>query len=122
MAFGIKRGVNISHWLSQSRQRGAARAEWFTAQDVQYIAGLRGTGGGYDHLRLPIDEVQMWDEEGNREEAAFDLLDASLEWYADMMATFNDHDIAWANWNYKGSFGIVTADGQDTGLAEVLLS
>ena len=45
-----------------------------------------------------------------------------LAWYADMMATFKQFDIAWANWDYKGSFGIVTVDGRDTGLAEVLLS
>jgi len=80
MAFTIQRGVNISHWLSQSQQRGAARAAWFTEQDVQYIAGLRGAGGGYDHLRLPVDEVQLWDEDGRRIEEAFDLLDASLDW------------------------------------------
>jgi endoglucanase len=45
-----------------------------------------------------------------------------LAWYVDMMATFKQFGIAWANWDYKGSFGIVTADGRDTGLAEVLLS
>ena len=45
-----------------------------------------------------------------------------LAWYADMMATFKEYGIAWANWDYKGSFGIVTADGQDTGIASVLLA
>jgi endoglucanase len=80
MAFTIRRGVNISHWLSQTRQRGAARAAWFTERDVGTIAGLRGAGGGYDHLRLPVDEVQLWDEDGRREEAAWELLDAGLDW------------------------------------------
>ncbi|MBN1936017.1 MAG: cellulase family glycosylhydrolase [Anaerolineae bacterium] len=75
MSFTLKRGTNISHWLSQSRQRGAARRAWFTEKDVQHIAGL-----GFDHLRLPIDEEQMWDEAGNPEAEAFDLLDAALDW------------------------------------------
>ena len=75
MAFTLKRGTNISHWLSQSRQRGEARRAWFTQKDVQYIAQL-----GFDHLRLPIDEEQMWDEAGNPQTEAFDLLNAALDW------------------------------------------
>jgi len=38
------------------------------------------------------------------------------------MQTLNERDIAWANWDYKGSFGIVDASGQDTGIASVLLA
>jgi endoglucanase len=49
--FEIRRGTNISHWLSQSRARGAERRAWFTEDDVQRIAGW-----GFDHIRLPIDE------------------------------------------------------------------
>ena len=45
-----------------------------------------------------------------------------LAWYRDIIQTFVEHDIAWANWDYKGSFGIVTVDGQDTGIAQVLLA
>ena len=89
MSFTLSRGTNISHWLSQSKQRGAARAAWFTKKDVQYIAGLRGPagarglGGGFDHLRIPIDEEQMWDDQGRKEAEAFDLLDAALDWCAE---------------------------------------
>ena len=36
--------------------------------------------------------------------------DAKLAWYKDMVAIFEKHNIAYANWNYKaGSFGIVDA-------------
>ena len=59
MAFTVKRGTNISHWLSQSNQRGQARKTFFTAEDVKRIAGW-----GFDHIRLPIDEEQMWDDHG----------------------------------------------------------
>lgn len=73
--FDIKRGVNISHWLSQSGRRGAEREVFFTSDDVEKIAGF-----GYDHIRLPIDEEQMWDEDGNKETRAFELLHAAIGW------------------------------------------
>ncbi len=73
--FSVKRGVNISHWLSQSNRRGEARRAWFTEKDVQFLAGL-----GLDHLRIPIDEEQMWDEQGNQEPEAFELLNNALDW------------------------------------------
>jgi endoglucanase len=74
-AFHISRGVNVSHWLSQSQRRGQQRQAYFTEKDVDYISGL-----GYDHIRLPIDEEQMWDESGNKENEAFTLLHNAIEW------------------------------------------
>ena len=73
--FNIQRGTNISHWLSQSGRRGAERREWFTKNDVEFLAGL-----GFDHLRIPIDEEQMWDKEGNKEGEAFNLCNNVLDW------------------------------------------
>jgi len=73
--FTAKKGVNISHWLSQSSLRGTERAEFITEEDFEFIASL-----GYDHVRLPIDEVQIWDEEGNKETEAFRLLHNALGW------------------------------------------
>ncbi len=75
MAFQIRRGTNISEWLSQSNRRGAQRAAFFTSNDVAFIAGL-----GFDHIRLPVDEEQLWDETGKRDPEAFGLLDAALDW------------------------------------------
>lgn len=77
MPIAIARGTNISHWLSQSDRRGAERQAWFTRADVQRIADW-----GFDHIRLPIDEEQMWDEHGKQETEAWDLLDAALDWSA----------------------------------------
>ena len=74
-AFPINRGVNISHWLSQSTRRGEERVQFFTQKDVQLIADQ-----GYDHIRLPVDEVQLWDEEGNKDTEAFGLLHQALGW------------------------------------------
>ncbi len=77
-AFIIKRGTNIAHWLSQSLRRGEERAQFFTRKDVAFI-----DSAGFDHIRLPIDEVQMWDESGNRIDTAFALLNQALDWCSD---------------------------------------
>jgi endoglucanase len=74
-AFEIKNGINISHWLSQSERRGEPRKAYFTRADVEYIASL-----GYDHIRFPIDEVQMFAENGEKEPEAFALLHNALGW------------------------------------------
>lgn len=75
MKLPIKRGTNISHWLSQSTRRGPERQAWFTRGDMRRIADF-----GFDHIRLPIDEEQMWDENGEQEREAFDLMEAALDW------------------------------------------
>ena len=73
--FEIKRGVNVSHWLSQSQARGQARANHIKEQDFARIKEM-----GFDHVRLPIDEVQFWDEQGNQLPEAWQLLINALEW------------------------------------------
>jgi endoglucanase len=73
MTFDIKRGTNISHWLSQSERRGDARRAWFTREDIRRLAEW-----GFDHLRFPVDEEQMWDDKGNPDKEAFGLLNAAL--------------------------------------------
>ncbi len=75
MSFKIGRGTNISHWLSQSDARGRKRKDYFKRDDVFQLASL-----GLDHLRIPIDEEQMWDEAGNREPDAWELLNNALDW------------------------------------------
>ena len=71
--FKIKRGTNIAHWLSQSDRRGQDRDTFFTQKDLTFIDSV-----GFDHIRLPVDEVQMWKENGARNEDAFRLLDQIL--------------------------------------------
>lgn len=74
-SFEIMRGTNIAHWLSQSQRRGSERETFFTEKDVKFIDSC-----GFDHIRLPIDEEQMWDESGKRNEDAFTLMENCLEW------------------------------------------
>src|SRR5688500_20134476 len=73
--FVFKRGTNISHWLSQSDARGIDRKNFFTEKDVKYLAGL-----GFDHIRIPVDEEQLWKEDGQQDAEAFSLLKQALDW------------------------------------------
>jgi endoglucanase len=73
--FKIRAGVNISHWLSQSLERGEERAKYITAADFDSIASA-----GFDHVRIPVDEVQLWDSSGNKHKDAFDLLHNAIKW------------------------------------------
>ena len=73
--FPLRRGTNISHWLSQSKQRGPERKKYFQRSDVAFLAGL-----GLDHLRIPVDEEQLFTEAGAAEPEAFDLLNQALDW------------------------------------------
>lgn len=72
--FKIKRGTNLSHWLSQSMERGEARQQHIQEDDFQRLEEL-----GFDFVRIPIDEVQFWDEEGNKLPEAWDLLTMALD-------------------------------------------
>ncbi len=74
-AFTVTRGLNISHWLSQSQVRGAARVRYFTEKDVEYIASE-----GFDHVRIPVDEEQLFREDGSKDAEAFALLHEALGW------------------------------------------
>ena len=74
-SFSVKRGTNIAHWLSQSNRRGNERASFFTEKDIAFI-----DSAGFDHIRLPVDEQQLWDSVGNRHDDAFQLLDSCLTW------------------------------------------
>lgn len=73
--FKVHRGTNIAHWLSQSARRGEERAAFFTGTDINQIDSL-----GFDHIRLPVDEEQLWDSTGARHADAFQLLDSCLHW------------------------------------------
>ena len=71
----LGKGTNLAHWLSQTRRTGEERRNFITEKDIAYIAEL-----GFDHVRMPIDEMQMWDEQGARDEDAFEILHNSIRW------------------------------------------
>jgi endoglucanase len=73
--FKIRTGVNVSHWLSQSDKRGEERRKYITEADFDTIASA-----GFDHVRIPVDEVQLWDSLGNKEPEGFELLHSAIRW------------------------------------------
>ncbi len=73
--FKIHRGVNTSHWLSQTEIRGAEREAYMTEKDFANISAL-----GFDHVRIPIDEMHFWSEDGIAQPEAFKLLHNGIQW------------------------------------------
>jgi len=55
--------------------RGLEREQYITKADMEAVAEM-----GLDHIRLPIDEEQMWDETGKRNEEAFKLMLNCINW------------------------------------------
>ncbi len=73
--FELGTGVNISHWLSQSKKRGAEREAYIQKSDFDSIAAV-----GFDHVRICVDEEQLWDSLGNQQAEAFQLLHNAINW------------------------------------------
>lgn len=72
--FKVRRGTNLSHWLSQNDMRGEMRSKHIQEDDMARLETL-----GFDFVRIPIDEVQMWDEDGNKLPEAWDLLTNGID-------------------------------------------
>ncbi|NGF57703.1 glycoside hydrolase family 5 protein [Parapedobacter sp. SGR-10] len=74
--FRISKGINIASWLSTPKYTGTARTAFFTEADVKLLSEL-----GFDHIRLCIDEVVLWNESGNKIRSyGFDLLHDAIKW------------------------------------------
>jgi endoglucanase len=72
--FNVSRGVNLSHWLSQT-EGCPPRATFITEKDIAFIAHI-----GYDHVRIPIDEAEMWGADGKIIEESMGYLTRCLDW------------------------------------------
>lgn len=72
--FIIQRGINLSHWLSQDFG-WAPRGVWITENDIRYIAHA-----GFDHVRLPVDEKELWHPNGQLNSGEFQRLLRAIEW------------------------------------------
>lgn len=72
--FPAYRGINIAHWLSQVFG-WSPRATFFTESDVALLDSI-----GFDHIRLPVDEEQLWNEDGSRIEAGFAAMTSAVDW------------------------------------------
>jgi len=72
--FVIHRGTCLSHWLSQDFG-WAPRDTWIKDEDIRFIAGQ-----GFDHIRLPIDEKELWLENGRPNLPEFSRLLEAIDW------------------------------------------
>jgi endoglucanase len=75
--FIIHRGTNLSHWLSQDFGWHSKDA-WLTQNDIRFIASE-----GFDHVRLPVDETELWNGDGTKNAAAFARLRQGVDWCRD---------------------------------------
>jgi endoglucanase len=72
--FVIKRGTNLSHWLSQDFG-WAPKYTYINENDIKTIDSL-----GFDHVRIPIDEFEIWDSLGQPIPQAFKSLTSCIGW------------------------------------------
>ena len=102
--FELKRGVNLSHWLSQN-VGWPPRDSFITEKDIAFIAGA-----GYDHVRIPIDEVEMWTAEGKPSKASFAYLTRCLGWCAkhNLRAIVDLHILKSHHFNAENEGGKIT--------------
>jgi endoglucanase len=102
--FEIKRGVNLSHWLSQDFG-WAPKYTYINENDIKFIDSI-----GYDHVRIPVDEQEMWDSTGTPIKAAFEHLTNCLEWCAKykLRAIVDLHVIRAHHFNAANEGGINT--------------
>jgi endoglucanase len=74
-AFTFKRGVNISHWLSQNEGSQTYAAPWFGEKDVAWIAAQ-----GFDHIRLPVDIRLCLAADGSLDNAKLQPIADTIAW------------------------------------------
>jgi endoglucanase len=102
--FVISRGVNLSHWLSQDFG-WAPRDEFLKREDVDRLARL-----GFDHVRLPIDEKELWRPDGRPDEAEFGRLLAGIDWCraAGLRVVVDLHTVESHHFNALNEEGVIT--------------
>jgi len=74
-AFTFKKGVNISHWLSQNEGALSYAAPWFGEPDVEWIARQ-----GFDHIRLPVDFRLCFAADGSLEQDKVRPIEDTIRW------------------------------------------
>ncbi|MCX7987002.1 MAG: glycoside hydrolase family 5 protein [Bacteroidales bacterium] len=99
--FIIQKGVNLSHWLSQDFG-WEPKYTYIKESDIQFIDSL-----GFDHVRIPIDEQEIWDEQGKLIDPAVKHLLACLDWCMkyDLRAIVDLHIIRSHHFNAENEGG-----------------
>jgi endoglucanase len=102
--FVIHRGVNLSHWLSQT-DPGMPRETFIVRDDIKLIKRL-----GFDHVRLPVDEENLWHEDGSINETGFRDVMKCLEWCRefDLRTVIDLHILRSHHFNARNNEGTMT--------------
>lgn len=89
VVFDIQKGINISAWLSQTGLIGQAQLDYFTKADLQRLDSM-----GFDHIRLPVSEKQLYSSTGVKNEAKWEIVHNVIAWCeeAGMRVIFDLHD------------------------------
>lgn len=72
--FKIQKGINLSHWISQVFG-WSPREKFITENDIRLIASF-----GFDHVRIPFDEEELWDEYGKINHDVLNLFILCVGW------------------------------------------
>ena len=72
--FDFAQGVNIGNWLSQSWVMGEQREKIFTEEDIELLAA-----NGFDHIRLPVDEAQLFNTDMTLNESTVELIHRTID-------------------------------------------
>lgn len=75
--FEIHNGTNLAHWLSQTDGRWGSAQDFIRESDIRRIAAW-----GLDHVRIPIDEKEFFNDDGSKNAEYFSLLANALDWCA----------------------------------------
>ena len=102
--FEIHKGVNLSHWLSQTRE-WSPKDKFITKEDIKLIDSF-----GFDHIRLPIDEEELWDENGMVIKESLQHVKNCLDWCArfNLRAVIDLHILRSHHFNARNDEGKMT--------------
>ncbi len=71
--FRISQGVNLGNWLSQSWVMDERRSQIFTEEDIELLVS-----NGFDHIRLPVDEAQLFNMDMTLNESTVALIHKTI--------------------------------------------
>ena len=102
--FELHRGINISHWISQSGN-WVDRPTFFTKKDVEFLHDM-----GFDHIRLPIDEENIFDEHGKAIDSTFKDITNAIDWCIEynMRVIIDLHILRSHHFNARNNEGKIT--------------
>lgn len=102
--FTLEKGINLSHWLSQVFG-WSPREKFITETDIKTIKSL-----GFDHVRLPVDEEELWDTEGNKIDSAWQYMTDCIDWCVnnDLRVVIDMHILRSHHFNAANNEGAMT--------------